>query len=471
MIIFEATSKLWVEEIITMKREISILTMFSIIVLTVVFIGLPRVEAFQNEHISILSRSHFYDSSGSLHVVGEVKNVGDSSVKHVNVSVVCYDASNNTVAFGSKNVSIDVLLPGQKSPFEIVFEDAHHMSHYEASVSSYETTNIMPYRNLKIVSHNSSRDETGRLHIVGEVENTGNRNATGVEVIAAFYDEMGTLIAMNTTYIAPANLEPSRVGEFEIILCQRVGDLESYDLQIQCGRASSSITCNLSPSPTILIGTNVLIYGDIDLPIATSVAIKYSMDNGTTWNDLTTKESFGDGSYSLMWFPSMNGTYMVRTIWSGNAEYVGAISQPAPLIVNKVSSQIWCQLSSTKIAIGESVTISGLISPVHPATDVTIFVGANEVGLDVWDKVKTDLGGGYSCIWTPPSAGTYYVKATWLGDRDTEGAESDIVLLSVVEKDGNDSLYLVYVIFTVAVIGVAGAFYLLRRSIRLPHLR
>lgn len=454
-----------------MKRKISIFTTFSIIVLTVGFIGLPYVEAFQNECVSILSRSHFYDRSGFLHIVGEVKNVGDSSPKHVKVSVVCYDASNNTVAFESKNASIDVLLPGQKSPFEIILEDVYHMSHYEVAVSSYETTNIIPYRTLKIISHNSSRDETGRLHIEGEVENTGDRNATGVEVIAAFYDERGTLIAMNTTYTEPANLEYGRIAEFEIILCQRVGDLESYDLQIQCRRASSSITCNLSPSPRILIGTNVLIYGVIDLPVATLVAIQYSMDNGTTWNNLTIKETFGDGSYSLMWFPSMNGTYMVRALWSGNAEYLGATSQPASLIINKVSSRIWCQLSSTKIAIEDSVTISGSISPVHQAANVTIFVGSNEEDLDVLDTVKTDLGGEYSCIWTPPSAGTYYVKATWPGDKDTEEAESDIVLLSVVEKGDSDSLHLVYVIFSVAVIGVVGAFYLLRKRIRLPHLR
>lgn len=446
-----------------MKRKISIFTTFSIIVLTVGFISLSYVEAFQNEHVSILSTSDFYDGTGFLHIVGEVKNVGDLSLKHVNVSVVCYDASNNRIAFESKNASIDVLLPGQKSPFEIILEDVYHMSHYEVVASSYKTTNILPYRTLKFISHNSSRDETGRLHIVGEVENTGDKNATGVEVIAAFYDERGTVIAMNTTYTEPANLEPGLVAEFEIILCQRVEDLESYDLQIQCRRASSSITCDLSPSPTILIGTNVLIYGVIDLPVATLVTIQYSMDNGTTWNNLTTKESFGDGSYSLMWFPTTNGTYMVRALWSGNAEYFGAASQPALLIVNKVSSRIWCQLSSTKIAIGESVTINGLISPVHQAVNVTIFVGPNEEDLDVLDTVRTDLRGEYSYIWTPSSTGTYYVKATWPGDKDTEKAESDIVLLSVVEKDESESLHLVYVIFSVAVAGVVGAFYLLRR--------
>lgn len=81
------------------------------------------------------------------------------------------------------------------------------------------------------------------------------------------------------------------------------------------------------------------------------------------------------------------------------------------------------------------------------------------------------MGGKYSYIWMPPSAGIYYVKATWPGDKDTEETESDIVLLSVVEKGESDSLHLVYVIFSVAVIGVVGAFYLLRRRERLPHLR
>jgi len=91
--------------------------------------------------------------------------------------------------------------------------------------------------------------------------------------------------------------------------------------------------------------------------------------------------------------------------------------------------------------------------------------------LHVIGEVKNDLGGKYSYIWVPPSAGIYYVKATWPGDKDTEEAESDIVLLSVVEKGESASLHLVYVIFSVAVIGVVGAFYLLRRRVRLPHLR
>ncbi|MFQ6080274.1 MAG: collagen binding domain-containing protein [Candidatus Bathyarchaeia archaeon] len=95
-------------------------------------------------------------------------------------------------------------------------------------------------------------------------------------------------------------------------------------------------------------------------------------------------------------------------------------------------SSISLTLSSTTVILENSVLISGSISPAHPNQNVTIYLSSDGSSWKALTIVETDSKGHYSYVWTPQSAGTHYVRASWSGDVDHLGADSDVCGLTVV---------------------------------------
>lgn len=218
-------------------------------------------------------------------------------------------------------------------------------------------------------------------------------------------------------------------------------------------KSSSSISCNLS-STSIDMDSSVIIHGEIHPPRLAQVKIEVSKDDGITWSDLTSVTSAPDGNYSYEWTPDTAGLYQIKASWPGDAEYTGATSPTIFLTVAGLSSQISCQLSTTKviqILTYGSVTISGSIMPAIPDVAITIYHSADEATWDTLATVNTDSEGKYSYTWTPQSLGTCYIKAVWLGDATYEGAISAIASVTVED-------YTWLLIIPVIVIGVAAIY-------------
>ncbi|MDH5440542.1 MAG: Ig-like domain-containing protein, partial [Candidatus Bathyarchaeota archaeon] len=95
-----------------------------------------------------------------------------------------------------------------------------------------------------------------------------------------------------------------------------------------------------------------------------------------------------------------------------------------PINIGKAGSSISISISPTTLTIGESTTISGSLSPTRAATTVTIQYRANEGTWTTLTSVTTDSDGTYSYTWTPTTAGTYEIKASWEGDENTLPSES-----------------------------------------------
>jgi len=90
-------------------------------------------------------------------------------------------------------------------------------------------------------------------------------------------------------------------------------------------------------------------------------------------------------------------------------------------------STITCSVSPSDITLGEKVTISGSIDPVHSA-EVTIMYSLDGVS---WSSIATEtletVVGSYLYEWQPDSAGSYQIIASWNGDDDHYGATSEPV--------------------------------------------
>jgi hypothetical protein len=119
------------------------------------------------------------------------------------------------------------------------------------------------------------------------------------------------------------------------------------------------------------------------------------------------------------------------------------------------------RVSPTRIAIGESVTISGILqghTPVlcfwNPIANASVDIYADTTKLGT---VTTDSGGGFRFVWTPRAVGVYWVKAVYGGDWWYNGCESPTVKVEVItqEQKRQEELQF-YLTLGIIVAGVAG---------------
>lgn len=54
------------------------------------------------------------------------------------------------------------------------------------------------------------------------------------------------------------------------------------------------------------------------------ILFSYSVNNGISWNDLTTVNTDNAGGYTILWTPSATGNYLVKAVWAGNADFAAA---------------------------------------------------------------------------------------------------------------------------------------------------
>lgn len=134
----------------------------------------------------------------------------------------------------------------------------------------------------------------------------------------------------------------------------------------------------------------------------------------------------------------------------------------------KALSNITLDISSLSITLGESVTISGTVSNSTEAiawVDVTIQYRLTET--TEWiniTTVTTSSTGGYAYDWTPTETGTYEIKASWPGDSNTYGAESEVKTLKVTSKP----LPILEIAAILAAIAVVAAIVVYLRKVRKP---
>jgi hypothetical protein len=108
--------------------------------------------------------------------------------------------------------------------------------------------------------------------------------------------------------------------------------------------------------------------------------------------------------------------------------------------VNSVAEgSITAFASSGSIEYGESITISGHLSPEIGGNEVDLeYTGPDSMTLT--RTVTTSNDGSYSDLFAPPSVGTWKAEASWYGDEDFEGVTSQVVGFIVRKASASLSL-------------------------------
>jgi hypothetical protein len=94
-------------------------------------------------------------------------------------------------------------------------------------------------------------------------------------------------------------------------------------------------------------------------------------------------------------------------------------------------SQISISVSSTFAMENSAINISGTVSP-SEAENVSIYVSSLSGVWQLLAAVNVDSNGHYAYQWKPQSGGIYYLQASWSGDNDYAGADSQTVRLYII---------------------------------------
>jgi hypothetical protein len=244
---------------------IVLLTLFSLF-----FTLIPQAHS-QTTNVKVVTYSWYIDNAGLLDVVGEIQNIGSSTISSVIIGGIATTTTGNQQTSNTMAYVKD-MLPNQKAPFYMTFflqtdqttQSTPTIANVAVTVAqATETTNYL-YQDVKVTSNQNSvgtgSDDKGVYWVTGTVKNTGSQTATNVRVLGTFYDSTGNVIAVGgyTDDALSASLAPSASTNFKFgaydtnqTLMPENQQIASYALLVQVeGPIMQGTAPTITPGPT-----------------------------------------------------------------------------------------------------------------------------------------------------------------------------------------------------------------------------
>jgi len=164
--------------------------------------------------LGLMSSHEYEDDLGFFTIVGEVRNDLQMNVGKVLVTATFYNASGDVIEEASNSTMIDILLPGQRSPFALILPKPVDLWEYSLRITARPTLE-QPLAGLEVVQSHAYEDEVGLYHVTGEVENTGQRATDRVQVIVTLYDKWGKIVNAGFVFSEPQRVRPGEKATFD----------------------------------------------------------------------------------------------------------------------------------------------------------------------------------------------------------------------------------------------------------------
>lgn len=202
-------------------------------------------------------------------------------------------------------------------------------------------------------------------------------------------------------------------------------------------KKASSISVSLSPSK-VTFGEGSVFAASMSPPASSGTISLQKSNDGIVW----TTFAFGTpsaGRFSSSWKPDGAGAIQIRALWTGDPIYRNSTSPTVILTVEKASSSITASVSPSEIPKGQSVLVTGQVSP--GLSTGSVEVQSSEDGTS-WEPLSSAVpsSGVYSASWTPSVARRLYLRALWSGDENHVGSVSATLTLDVGEEEARASM-------------------------------
>jgi len=166
--------------------------------------------------LGLMGTNDYLDDLGNLHVVGEVHNDMNYNVDRIRVRITFYDESGNVVEESIGSALLDLLVPGQRTPFVILWEDAGEWERFSLRATGRRTT-ARPDEGVAVVHSYARLDDAGLYHVVGTLRNDGSNTAYYVKVVVSLYDALGKISNANFAHAQPPRIAPGMTASFDCI--------------------------------------------------------------------------------------------------------------------------------------------------------------------------------------------------------------------------------------------------------------
>jgi hypothetical protein len=164
--------------------------------------------------LGLMGSNDYVDDLGNLHLVGEVHNDVRYNVDGIRVDVTFYDDSGDVVEAVTGSALLDLLVPGQRSPFVIVWENPGEWKRYSLRATARPTT-ARPTEGLALLQSYARLDENGLYHVVGTLRNDGLTTPYYVRVVVSLYDSFGRISNAGFAYARPSRIPPGTAASFD----------------------------------------------------------------------------------------------------------------------------------------------------------------------------------------------------------------------------------------------------------------
>jgi hypothetical protein len=226
---------------------------------------------------------------------------------------------------------------------------------------------------------------------------------------------------------------PASLGTYEIVASCGWGvnhtGAVSTIATLTVTKIRRSILLSVS-EPSATIGSSVKIVGFLKPSEAGgSVTLTLVKPDSATMTVTVTTASDGSFAYSLV--ADKVGLWSIRAVQDGNSTHEAAESTISFTVAKKRSS-ISCDASKQRITLGDTIVISGAVSPGIPDETITLFLTMPN-GQSYSVPVKTSADGAFSYSFKPEEKGGWNAEARWTGNEAYSEAVSQIINFTVEE--------------------------------------
>ncbi|GAB4411685.1 MAG: hypothetical protein Fur0044_05780 [Anaerolineae bacterium] len=166
--------------------------------------------------LGLLSDNSYTDEFNTLHVVGEVRNDSNLDVGQSDIAITFYDGAGAAIGTANGQTILEVIPPGEISPFLITLSRPEGMDSYSVrAVARPVKPELTPQ--LAVIQVKRFEDEAGFFHVKGVIENSGSLTAKRAKVVAVIYGRGGAVINVGFTYLNPPTLAPGERASYEVI--------------------------------------------------------------------------------------------------------------------------------------------------------------------------------------------------------------------------------------------------------------
>jgi len=200
-------------------------------------ISIPTETPQPIARLSILSYRSYTDSIGSLWVVGEAENAGETTASEVEVAMILLDDANKTLATTYATVYLPNVPIGTKMPFRGMF--AQPPANWKTLKVDLTTSPLDPLATSYFVSNLKVTNSTIKpgvgvagTTIAGEVKNEAKEPAVSVRIIGVLHGDDGKVTDVVDGYTRLNELAPGESSTFgmQFFSAQQAGKYDLYVL-------------------------------------------------------------------------------------------------------------------------------------------------------------------------------------------------------------------------------------------------